>query len=149
MPLRDGRWFKASEFACHDADRTPYPEEWADRWELLVTLVDAIRTLWGGPLIVVSGYRTPDYNADLIMMDAGKGSHQVASSSQHTQGLAADLRTRNGPSDVPQLLRVVLTAYEDGKLPTLGGVGDYPQSDWLHVDAFRAADGHLRRWHGV
>ena len=146
--LGDGKWFKASEFACRDADRTPYPEEWADRWALIRDLCDAIRDLWGGPLIVVSGYRTPDYNADLIMMDAGKGSHQVASSSQHIEGLAADLRTRNGPSDVPQLLRVVLTAYEDGKLPTLGGVGDYPQSDWIHIDCHRVPHG-LRRWHGV
>ncbi len=147
--LPDGRHFKASEFACHDPSRTPYPEDWLDRWITLRDLCDAIRDLWGGPLVVVSGYRTPDYNADLIALDAGKGSHGVMSSSQHIEGRAADLRTLHGDDDVPQLLRVVLEAQRDGKLPTLGGVGDYPQSGWVHVDTLKATDGHLRRWRGV
>lgn len=146
MTLPVGRWFKPIDFKCHDG--TPYPEEWLDRWALLRDLCDAIRDLWGGPLIVVSGYRTPEHNADLIAADLGKGAHGVASSSQHLEGNAADLRTTHGPQDVPQLKRVILTAYEDGKLPTLGGLGDYPESNWTHVDTFKAPDGHLRRWTG-
>lgn len=146
--LPDGRHFRASEFACHDAARTPYPEHWEGRWAVLVGLCDAIRDLWGGPLIVVSGYRTPEHNADLMAADNVKGAHGVVSSSQHIVGSAADLRTTHGPADVPQLLRVILTAYEDKKLPLLGGLGDYPQSNWVHVDVFKAPDGHLRRWHG-
>lgn len=145
--LRDGRHFKPSEFACHDG--TPYPEEWVVSWELLVTLCDKVRDLWGGPLIVQSGYRTPDYNADLIMMDAGKGSHGVASSSQHIEGNAADLKTTHGRDDVPQLYRVILNAHQDGKLPELGGLGLYPISGWVHIDTFKAPDGHLRKWTGV
>jgi uncharacterized protein YcbK (DUF882 family) len=149
VTLPDGRHFKAIEFSCHDAARTPYPEEFLDRWIALRDLCDAIRDLWGGPLLVVSGYRTPDYNADLIALDAGKGSHGVASSSQHIEGRAADLRTKLGAVDVPQLLRVILNAHQDGKLPTLGGVGDYHASGWVHVDTLKATDGHLRRWRGV
>ncbi len=145
--LPNGRWFKASEFASHDG--VAYPEAWADRWALLVALCDQVRELWGGPLIVVSGYRSPQHNADLIMADEGRGSHQVVSSSQHIEGQAADLRTSRGMIDVPQLLRVILTAHEDGKLPTLGGVGDYQLSGWCHVDLMKAPDGHLRRWHGT
>lgn len=146
MSLPDGRHFKAVDFACHSGE--PYPESWEDRWILLRDLCDAVRDMWGGPLIVVSGYRTPEHNADLIMMDAGKGSHQVASSSQHIIGNAADLRTTHGPQDVEHLHRIVLMAWMDRKLPTLGGLGAYPQSNWIHVDTFRAPDGHLRQWQG-
>jgi len=145
--LPDGRHFKAAEFASHDG--RPYPENWADRWAALVSLCDAIRDLWGGPLIVVSGYRSPEHNRALIEADAAKGAHGVASGSQHVVGNAADLRTTHGPNDVPQLLRVILTAHEDGKLPLLGGVGDYKVSNWVHVDTYCHPDGHLRRWRGV
>jgi uncharacterized protein YcbK (DUF882 family) len=149
MSLPDGRHFTPADFACRDKDRTPYPEEWADRWALIVDLCDAIRDLWGGPLIVQSGYRTPAHNAELIIADAGKGAHGVASSSQHVEGNAADLRTSRGAFDVPHLYRVVITAYEDGKLSGLGGLGLYPVSGWVHVDVFKAPDGHLRRWTGL
>lgn len=142
--LPPGKWFHPSEFACHDAKRTPYPAAWLNRWLALRDLCDAIRDLWGGPLIVVSGYRTPEYNHGLI----DGGSHGVASGSYHLTGDAGDLKTKRGAIDVPQLLRVVLTAYEDKKLPLLGGVGDYPESGWLHVDTHKPADGHLRRWRG-
>lgn len=145
--LPDGRHFAVSEFACHDG--TPYPEDWLDRWILIRDLCDTIRDLWGGPLIIVSGYRTPVYNADLIAADAGKGAHSVASSSQHIEGNAADLRTTIGAADVPHLHRVILNAWDDGKLPTLGGLGAYPISGWCHVDTFKAPDGHLRQWQGT
>ena len=140
--LPDGYYFVAEDFRCHDG--TPYPQEWLGKWLVLRDLCDAIRGLWGGPLFVVSGYRTPRYNENLI----DGGSHGVVSGSYHTSGEAVDLRTKRGPVDVPHLLRVVLTAHEDGKLQALGGVGDYPVSGWLHVDTFKAHDGHLRRWHG-
>ena len=146
LRLTPGTYFSPAEFTCHDG--TPYPDAWADRWEDLVSLCDAIRAQWGGPLIVVSGYRTHGYNMGLIDADGARGSHGVASGSWHIEGQAADLRTQNGPSDVPQLLRVVLNLYEDGKLPWLGGVGDYPTSNWIHVDTGKASDGHLRRWQG-
>lgn len=147
MSLPDGKHFSAREFACKDTARTPYPEDWLDRWIVLRDLCDEIRARWGGPLIVVSGYRTPDYNADLIALSAGDGRHQIASSSQHIEGRAADLKTTRGAEDVVQLHRMILTAYQDGKLPTLGGLGLY--TNWLHVDTLKATDGHLRRWKGT
>ena len=145
--LKDGEFFSSREFACHDG--TPFPENWEMQWNALRDLCDAIRRLWGGPLIVVSGYRTPEHNAKLLADDAAEGVHGVASGSQHIIGNAADLRTTRGAIDVPQLLRVILNAQQDGKLPELGGVGDYPQSGWVHCDTFKAPDGHLRRWHGT
>jgi uncharacterized protein YcbK (DUF882 family) len=159
MTLLDGRHFTVAELACHDG--TPYPDEFADRLPTLMALLDAIRDAWGGPLEVVSGYRTPAHNAALIAADEAQdesgahigslsaGTHQVASGSQHVEGRAADLRTSGGPMDVPQLLRVINNLYTDGKLGMLGGVGDYPVSNWVHVDCRpQVPDGHVARWHG-
>lgn len=146
MSLPDGTHFKASEFACHDG--TPYPEQWLDRWDALVSMCDAIRDAWGGPLEVVSGYRTAEHNAELMALSDAAGTHQVASGSQHVEGNAADLRPAFR-EDVPKLHAVVLQLYNSGQLPQLGGIGLYPRSAWIHVDTFRAADGHLRKWIGT
>lgn len=144
--LPDGAHFKVSEFACHDG--TPYPEEWADRWTKLVGLCDAIRERWGRPLTVVSGYRTPAHNAALIAADDAQGSHQVASSSQHVEGLAADLRPETA-DDVPKLLALVLSMHGAGELPALGGTADYPVSCWVHVDCRpQVPVGRIARWVG-
>lgn len=148
--LADGIYFKVSELESHDG--VPYPVEFADRLPVLMDLIDTIRAAWGGPLTIVSGYRSTAHNQALIEADQEKGSHQVASGSQHVEGRACDLRTANGPADVPHLLRVVETLYANGKLPALGGVGDYPESNWLHVDV-RPRDPanptHVARWRGV
>jgi uncharacterized protein YcbK (DUF882 family) len=148
VSLPDGVHFKASEFACHDEARTPYPEEWADRWHLLVGMCDAIREQWGDALYVVSGYRTPAHNAELLIRDAEMGSHQVASSSFHLSGQAADLRPSRA-DQVEPLLALVLRMHAAGELPTLGGCASYPKSSWVHCDTGKAPDGHLRRWQGV
>lgn len=143
MSLILGKHFGPAEFACHDAARTPYPEEWPDRWERLVLrLCDPIREAWGGVIEVVSGYRTPEYNANLA-----KAGHNVASQSHHMEGNAADLKPRfmaAGADDVLALHDLVLRTFEAGGLPELGGLGLYP--DWIHVDDVKASDGHLRRW---
>lgn len=148
MSLPDGVHFKVSEFACHDPDRTPYRVDWDVRWAQLVGMCDLIREQWGSPLTVVSGYRTPEHNQALIDADAKMGSHQVASSSFHMTGQAADLRPETD-DQVPQLLALVLRMHADGELPMLGGCADYPKSCWVHVDTGIPADGHLRRWQGV
>jgi uncharacterized protein YcbK (DUF882 family) len=139
---------------CHD--NSPYPETFdapgdgAARLAMLFEVIDAIRDAWGGPLIVVDGYRSPDHNQALIDADAAKGSHQVASGSQHVQGRAVDLRTTGGAKDVPLLLRTILQLHIAGKIEALGGVGDYPTSNWVHVDVRpQVPPGHLARWQGV
>jgi uncharacterized protein YcbK (DUF882 family) len=147
-PLADGRHFTVEEMKCHDG--TPYPAEWGDRLATLFGVMDMIRDAWGGPLTVVSGYRSPAHNQALIEQDEANGSHQVASGSQHIEGRAADLRTANGPQDVPQLMRVINQLYSDGKIPALGGIGDYPTSNWVHIDVRPQAPlGHVARWRGV
>ena len=145
--LQDGRHFTVAELACHDG--TPYPEAFADRLPELMALLDAVRDAWGGPVEVVSGYRTPAHNAELLALDAKEGAHGVASGSQHVEGRAADLRPAGQPGQASALWQTVMHLYNDGKLPQLGGVGLYVKSGWVHVDTFHAADGHLRRWVGV
>lgn len=141
--LTDGRHFKASEAACHDG--TPFPETWVGPWAASCGLADDCRDAWGAPLEAVSWYRTPEHNAELA---ANSAAHQVASGSNHVAGLAIDLRPIGG-GDASMLYRVLLAAHAAGKLPSLGGIGLYPRSNWIHVDTVKAPDGHLRKWLGV
>jgi uncharacterized protein YcbK (DUF882 family) len=138
--LGGAAFFKPSELACKDG--TPYPPAWGERHHRLVILTaDPIRRMWGGPLVVVSCYRTPEYNDALE-----KAGHHVASSSQHVTGNAVDLQPRAvaGMDTVLDLHDMVLRAHAVGQLPELGGLGLY--DGWIHVDTHKAADGHLRRW---
>jgi uncharacterized protein YcbK (DUF882 family) len=154
--LPDGLHFKAIEFACHDG--TPYPEAFPERWTDLRDLCDGARIIHGGPLDVVSGFRTPDYNGKLVRQDIGRGIHGVASGSEHTKARAADLRAHVAPAT--SLYSELVIAYEEGRKFTtvdgvernfrdlLGGIGVYAQSNWVHIDTAKADDGHLRRWIG-
>ena len=153
--LRDGRHFKVIDFASHDG--AEYPFWWEDKWTRLLSLCEGTRdewtevcarNKWDDPRVdVISGYRTPAWNAHLIKQSAAKGTHGVASSSQHTQGNAADLRPRNGRLEEFHLC--ILHHHEQGGLPMLGGIGFYPESNWVHVDTYLPPDGHLRIWTGV
>lgn len=86
-----------------------------------------------GPLVVRSGYRTPDYNHKV----------QGAKRSQHLQAGALDLHSRDLTAD--ELARVYEELIDSGAVPD-GGVGVYPREDggWLHIDI--GAGG--RRWRG-
>ena len=140
--LQDGKYFKVSELACHDG--TPYPEFLEAQLPPLMAMLDAIREAHGGPIQVVSGYRSPAYNAALAKDSAA---HQVASGSQHVQGRAADLRPVSG--DLMTFYRGIMDQYLAGELPWLGGIGVDPISNWIHVDTFKAEDNHLRTWQGT
>lgn len=76
---------------------------------------------------VISAYRSPQTNEMLRNRSSG-----VASKSQHMVGKAIDVRLR----DVP-LQRLRDTAIEMQR----GGVGYYPESDFVHLDTAR-----VRRW---
>jgi uncharacterized protein YcbK (DUF882 family) len=79
---------------------------------------------------VVSGYRSPKYN----LMLRKKG-HQVARTSQHTEGNAVDFRVRGVPTK--RLLNYVRSL-------RIGGVGYYPHSQFVHSDT-----GPIRYWKGT
>lgn len=132
--------FTADEFACHDG--TPYPAAWIDsRLRPLCAVLEAIREACEGrPIRIVSGYRSPAYNAARARASVG-----VAKDSQHIHGRAADIAVDGmAPSDV---WRVLMQLSASGKVPQLGGAGVY--RGWVHVDVReRAEDGHMARWLG-
>ncbi|HZR45724.1 MAG TPA: DUF882 domain-containing protein, partial [Candidatus Manganitrophaceae bacterium] len=76
---------------------------------------------------VISGYRSPEYNALLIR--EGRG---AAKKSLHLQGKAIDIRI---PAVGLDILRKTALSLE------YGGVGYYPQSGFVHLDS-----GAVRFW---
>jgi uncharacterized protein YcbK (DUF882 family) len=81
------------------------------------------------PFSVISGYRSPTTNAMLRSEHENSG---VATKSLHMSGMAIDIRVAGRP----------LTALHGAALAQRGGgVGYYPQSDFIHVDV-----GRVRRW---
>jgi uncharacterized protein YcbK (DUF882 family) len=79
------------------------------------------------PFEVISGYRSPATNAMLRRESEG-----VAKSSLHMQGQAIDVRVADRA--LGNLRRVAMTMRS-------GGVGYYPQSDFVHIDV-----GRVRYW---
>jgi uncharacterized protein YcbK (DUF882 family) len=78
---------------------------------------------------LISGYRSPKTNAMLHKIDP-----EVATDSLHMKGLATDISLPGRP------LRKL---YETALALRMGGVGYYPDSDFIHVDV-----GRVRRWVG-
>jgi len=81
----------------------------------------------GKPFEIISGYRSPATNRMLRQTSSG-----VAKASYHTRGKAIDLRLPGVP------LKKIHTAALQLKR---GGVGYYPQSDFIHIDT-----GPVRSW---
>jgi uncharacterized protein YcbK (DUF882 family) len=79
------------------------------------------------PFEIISGYRSPATNTLLQATTTG-----VAANSLHPRGMAADVRVPGRP-----LARLRAAALALGR----GGVGYYPDSDFVHVDV-----GRLRAW---
>ena len=135
------RFFHESEFTCRSGE--PYPLAWLDRLQALCSQLDIIRSLWGGPLRVVSGYRTPAHNAAV----------GGAQASQHMEGRAADIAPMVSAAMmgacVADLHGRVMRALGTGGLELVGGIGYYP-ARWLHIDIRpRPADGHIAQWQGA
>lgn len=95
----------------------------------LLDLLHALNDLLGNrhPLHVISGYRSPRTNAMLA-----RRSNAVAKNSYHVKGRAIDIRV---PAyRLPELREAALTLHR-------GGVGYYPDSNFVHVDT-----GPVRAW---
>ena len=76
-----------------------------------------------GRLLVVSGYRSPKTNA--MLRSRGSG---VAKRSLHMQGRAIDVRLEGVPT---------AELHARARALGLGGVGYYPDSNFIHVDTGR------------
>ena len=88
--------------------------------QLLVTnVLDPLREEWGAPIIVTSGYRSPQLN---VVVGGAR-------SSQHLLGQAADIRT---VSDLPEDNRCLRDLLIRLNLPYDQLIDEY-HCDWLHV----------------
>lgn len=115
------------ELACKDG--TPYPAQWrTSRAALLARAFEALRRTIGQPLIVLSGYRTPEWNRRV----------GGAPQSQHVQGRALDLRPPSGWT----VLEFAAVARD---IEDVQGIGLYPT--FLHLDVRPGP--RLVVWHGV
>ena len=103
--------FRVREFACGDGTDTVFV---APR---LVMVLQSIRSHFGKPVNIHSGYRTPPYNAKVGGVE----------DSQHTYGTAADISIKGvSVADV--------AAYARSIMPDWGGVGIYKKQGFVHVD---------------
>ncbi len=95
----------------------------------LLDLLFKLRTGLGSqePFQVISGYRSPQTNARLHEQSNGVATHSL-----HMKGMAIDIRL--GSRSLSDLHMAALSLKG-------GGVGYYPQSDFVHVDV-----GPVRRW---
>jgi uncharacterized protein YcbK (DUF882 family) len=78
---------------------------------------------------LISGYRSPETNALLRKNDPGVAEHSL-----HMKGLAVDVALKGRP---------LRRQYEIALAMQMGGVGYYPDGDFIHVDV-----GRVRHWAG-
>jgi len=82
----------------------------------------------GGTFEIISAYRSPTTNAAL----AEKSGGGVARNSLHMHGMAIDVRLSGHDTTALRDAAIMLSR---------GGVGYYPESDFVHLDT-----GRVRRW---
>lgn len=81
----------------------------------LIDVLEDIRAHFNKPVIVTSGYRTPEYNAKI----------GGVKNSQHTKGTAADIKVSDIPAKKVQ-------KYLKRKYPDKYGIGSY--LNFTHID---------------
>ena len=128
--------FSLAEAACHSGAPLPY-ELLPDARYLASAVLEPLRARWGGPIVIISWYRDPAYNARI-----GGAEH-----SQHMEGRAVDCRPAELDA-LPRFRAVIEDMIHESKMGALGGMGWYP-GRWVHLDTGpRHSDGGIRRWDG-
>lgn len=102
-------WFKLKEFACKDGSPIVFIDDY------MVCILNILRNKIGKPIIITSGYRTPEWNKKC----------GGAKYSYHMRGMAADIRV-NGMS-AKQLAKEL-----DKIVPEECGIIVY--KNWVHFD---------------
>lgn len=101
--------FKVREFACKDGSPVVFIDEY------LVTILDILRNKIGKPIIITSGYRTPEWNAKC----------GGAKYSYHMRGMAADIRVEGmSAKEIANKLNAIV--------PNECGIIVY--NSWVHFD---------------
>ena len=119
--------FDLSKFECRDG--TAVPEEYMDNVKKLAENLQVIREEIGQPVIIISGYRSPDYNKRC----------GGVKKSQHLLAKAADIRVKGmHPRELGEIVKRLI---KEGRLHS-GGVGVY--TTFVHYDI----RGFNARWYG-
>lgn len=92
----------------------------------LMSFLDMIRNLWGGPIYVNSGYRCPELN------NAVRGSKK----SQHLKGQAADI-TVCSPKKNKELFDLIV---KNKKMLNFDQLIDESDYQWIHVSKVYQSD---------
>lgn len=103
------RHFKVKEFACKDGSQVIFIDDY------LCNILDILRRKIGKPIVITSGYRTPEWNAKC----------GGAKYSYHMRGMAADIRTEG--MSAKQLANEL-----DAIIPDECGIIVY--KSWVHFD---------------
>jgi len=128
--------FDDREFRSKDGAKTPASARRLIK-RLCEEVLERLRAELGGvPITIVSGYRSPEYNAKV------KG----AKASRHMMGDAADIRA--GGVSLVRIYRILDRWQRDGTIPR-GGLGYYRSNKrrvgFVHVDI----RGKLKRWGAI
>jgi hypothetical protein len=138
---------KAAEYGFEAA---LYPEDWiTPRLLPLCQALEKIRVAVGWrPITILSGYRPEAY--DLARIAAGHTG--VSPTSQHHQGLAADIQIAEVPAE--KVRESALRLHTTSQI-TLGGLGLYRSLNFVHVDLrhlaappARGTKARLATWEG-
>lgn len=121
--------FNLSEFDCNDDSTTP--DNVIVNLQLLAEQLQVLRDFVGKPITISSGYRSPNYNDNVI-----KG----AKNSQHKLGHAADIRVEGVRAS--EIHGIISELIKDGRMKE-GGLGRY--SSFTHYDL--GFNGKKRRWY--
>jgi uncharacterized protein YcbK (DUF882 family) len=120
--------FNISEFKCKDG--TEVPPEYIHNVTELCSHLQTLRDFINKPIIIISGYRSPNYNKSI-------GSRTT---SQHLLGKAADIIV---PGVTPLEIRdTIIKLIKEGRMKK-GGVGLYDK--FVHYDV----RGFNTRWSSV
>ena len=104
-----GKYFTAKEFRCRDGSQIIFVDDY------LVSILDILRNKIGKPVIINSGYRTPEWNTKC----------GGAKYSYHMRGMAADIRVDGiTPKELANELKKIV--------PDKCGIIVY--KSWVHFD---------------
>lgn len=122
---KKGQYKKLSKyFSSKEFENSTDKEFFID--PILLEKLDLVREEFGEPITITSGYRSPVYNVKI----------GGASSSQHCQGKAADIRPSASSEKKLDKLYLICENYFEA-------IGDGRNKGFIHVDT---RTGKKRRW---
>tara|TARA_R100001509_G_scaffold163934_1_gene139815 strand:+ start:1479 stop:1865 length:387 start_codon:yes stop_codon:yes gene_type:complete len=122
--------FNLQEFDCRDGSQVP--QEYMHNVTKLCENLQVLREYINKPIIVISGYRSPEYNTKI------KG----AKKSQHMLAKAADIVVPGMTS--LEVRNIILELIKEGKM-CKGGVGIYPTFTHYDVRGYNARWGSYKK----